>query len=152
MHCDTGSLAGLGSPGEAPSARFGAPAIFADVMILQPAGSLGRIARSARRVCAGALTLSVALTLTACKHGSSSSAPSDSAASSASSAQPSAAGDSGATATPAASAGAPAAAAAPNNPFPTASPFPEGDKGAARNAGDHGQRDHVRQGTDDREG
>jgi peptidylprolyl isomerase len=100
-------------------------------MILQPPGSLGRIARSARRVCAGALTLSVALTLSACKHGGSSSASSDSvssASSAAPTAQPSTTGDSGATATPGASTGASASLPVPNNPFPTASPFPEGDK------------------------
>jgi peptidylprolyl isomerase len=100
-------------------------------MILQPAGYLGRIARSARRVGTVVLTLSVAMTLSACKHGGGDSATvAGPSGSTASSAAPSSqlSGTGGASATPAASAGASAAAAAPNNPFPTASPFPEGDK------------------------
>jgi peptidylprolyl isomerase len=97
-------------------------------MILKPAGYLGRTALSARRVCTGVLTLSLALTLSACKHGGSSSASAPApAASSAPSSQPSATATSGATATATPSAGASASASTPNNPFPTASPFPQGD-------------------------
>src|ERR1700742_3297431 len=73
---EVGTLAHLRSPeqpGRHPArrrrVRHEARAKFGGVTILQPAGYLGRIARSSRRLGAGVLAVSVALTLTACGKG-----------------------------------------------------------------------------------